>query len=110
MKHCIKRYYVVKIVVNYGDVNDNIDVGFADNYLEALLMMANYYKDIKDNIDDGWVIGDIQEIEKYRDDVHPFPMLTLAMLETWNLKTGCKIVTEREDASNEFCSNKVVTQ
>lgn len=100
MRYYSKKFYVVKLIADYGDVHDTIDVGEFANYEIALMNMQHYYETIRKNIDDAWVIGEIQSINKYRDiddDNFGFPRRELIKLEAWNMKTGIKLEIKKED-------------
>lgn len=100
MRYFSKNYYVVKIIADYGDISDTIDVGEFTNYELALMNMKHYYESIRKNIDDAWVIGEIQTINKYRDiddDNLGFQRRELIKLEAWNMKTGVKLEIKKED-------------
>lgn len=100
MRYCLKKFYVVKLIADYGDISDTIDVGEFANYEIALINMQHYYEAIRKNIDDAWVIGEIQSIDKYRDtddDNFGFPRRELTKLEAWNMKTGVKLEIKKED-------------
>lgn len=90
---------MVKLIADYGDINDTIDVGKFENYEDALLIMRNYYETIAKNIDDAWVIGEIQTINQYRDidDNFGIGKCDLVKLEAWNMKTGIKLEIKKED-------------
>lgn len=100
MRYYSKKIYVVKIITDYGDVHDTIDVGEFANYEIALMNMQHYYETIRKNIDDAWVIGEIQSINNYRDigdDNFGFPRRELIKLEAWNMKTGIKLEIKKEE-------------
>ena len=97
MRYYLEKIYVVKLIADYGDVHDTIDVGEFANYEIALMNMQNYYEKIRKNIDDAWVIGEIQSINKYRDNNFEFPRRELIKLEAWNMKTGIKLEIKKED-------------
>lgn len=97
MRYCFKKFYVVKLIADYGDVHDTIDVGEFANYEIALMNMQHYYETIRENIDDAWVIGEIQSINKYRDIDDDFPRRELIKLEAWNMMTGIKLEIKKEE-------------
>lgn len=100
MRYYSKKFYVVKLIADYGDIQDTIDVGEFANYEIALMDMQHYYETIRKNIDDAWVIGEIQTINKYRDiddDNFGFSRRELIKLEAWNMKTGIKLEIKKED-------------
>lgn len=99
MRYYSKKYYDVKLIADYGDIHDTIDVGEYENYEDALLIMRNYYETIAKSIDDAWVIGEIQLIGNYRDidDNVGYSKRELIKLEAWNMKTGIKLEIKRED-------------
>lgn len=99
MRYYSKKFYVVKLIADYGDIHDTIDVGEFANYEIALINMQHYYETIRKNIDDAWVIGEIQSVNKYRDtdDNFVFPRRELIKLEAWNMKTGIKLEIKKED-------------
>ena len=100
MRYYSKKFYVVKLIADYGDVSDTIDVGEFTNYKIALKNMKHYYEAIKKNIDDAWVVGEIQSIFKYcdtNDDNFGFPRRELIGFDAWNMKTGAKLKIKRED-------------
>lgn len=91
MRYYSKNFYVAKLIADYGDIHDMVDVGEFENYEDALLIMRKYYETIAKNIDDAWVIGEIQVINKYRG------KCDLVKLESWNMKTGNKLEIKKED-------------
>lgn len=100
MRYYSKKFFVVKLIADYGDIEDTIDVGEFANYELAVMNMQHYYETIRKNIDDAWVIGEIQSINKYRDiddDNFGYSKSELIRLEAWNMNTGIKLEIKKED-------------
>ena len=99
MRYYSKKFYRVKLIADYGDVHDTIDVGEFANYEIALMIMQHYYETIRKNIDDAWVIGEIQSVNKYRDidDNFGLSRCELIKLEAWNMKTGIKLEIKKRN-------------
>ena len=100
MRYYSRKKYVVKLEADYGDICETIDIGEFANHDQALQQMEDYYESVKRNIDDAWVIGEIQLIVEYRDtddDNFASARRKLIKLEAWNMKTGIKLEIKKEE-------------